>query len=353
MVIYLKEKRATLIVFLCCALIYFVTFALYHFPLEAVLYPTILCALIIAGVFFFEWRKAKNKHEELNHLQSLPDHLLESLGKYETTDDKDYRELLRLVTKQAQDEHLFHQRKMSDSVDYYTTWVHQIKTPIASMRLRLQAQKDKFSSIPQENELSSALKEDKLTSALQEDKLNSALLEDLFRIEQYVEMVMTYIRLGSDSTDYVFRECALDGVIKGCLRKYAGQFIGKGLSLQYEETDQIVLTDEKWLSFVIEQLLSNAIKYTEQGGVTIEVSNELILSIRDTGYGISAEDLPRIFEKGYTGFRGREDKQASGIGLFLCKQTCDNLGVKIWAESEVGVGTTIYLDLSQKKTIHE
>ena len=323
---YLKEKRAIVIVFLACACIYFVTFALYHFPLEAVLYPTVFCVLLLMGTFIYEYRKYRAKHEELILLQNLPDYLMESLKKYQKQDDQDYVELIRLVMERAGEERLEHQKKMTDSIDYYTTWVHQIKTPIASMRLRLQA-------------------EDSQTAR--------ALTEDLFRIEQYVEMVLTYLRLGSESTDYVFREIALDGVIKGCLRKFASQFIGRSLSLSYEGTDQTAVTDEKWLAFVLEQLLSNALKYTTKGGITIEVSEKQVLSIRDTGFGITPEDLPRIFEKGYTGFRGREDKHASGIGLFLCKKICDNLGVKIWAESKLGEGTTMYLDLSQKKTIHE
>ena len=323
---YLREKRVTVIVFLACACIYFVTFALYHFPLEAVLYPTVFCALLLMGTFIYEYRKYRAKHEELMLLQNLPDYLMESLKKYQKQDDQDYVELIRLVMERAGEERLEHQKKMTDSIDYYTTWVHQIKTPIASMRLRLQA-------------------EDSQTAR--------TLTEDLFRIEQYVEMVLTYLRLGSESTDYVFREIELDGVIKGCLRKFASQFIGRSLSLSYEGTEQTVVTDEKWLAFVLEQLLSNALKYTAEGGITIEVSEKQVLSIRDTGFGITPEDLPRIFEKGYTGFRGREDKHASGIGLFLCKKICDNLGVKIWAESKLGEGTTMYLDLSQKKTIHE
>ena len=326
MIQYLKERRVALIVYLCCACIYFATFALYHFPLEAVLYPTLICGLVLAAVFLLGGLRFRKKHEELVKLQSLPDHLEESLSKYHDQADRDYGELIRMILEQAAEERLDHQRKMSDSIDYFTTWVHQIKTPIASMRLRLQAE---------------------------DGRLSGVLSEDLIRIEQYVEMALTYIRLGSESTDYVFRECSLDSVIKGCIRKFAGQFIGKNLSLHYEGTELTALTDEKWLAFVIEQLLSNAVKYTESGGVSIEVSEDLVLSIRDTGYGIAAEDLPRIFERGYTGFHGREDKRASGIGLFLCKQICDRIGTKIRAESVVGEGTTMYLDLKQEKTVHE
>ncbi len=320
---YLKEKRAIAVAFFVCAGFYFVTFALYHFPLEAVLYPTVFCVLFLTGTFLYKYQKRRKKHAELMRLQQLPDDLEESLGKYDRQEDQDYAEIVRLVMERASDEKLKYQTKMADSIDYYTTWVHQIKTPIAAMRLRLQA-------------------EDSQTAR--------ALSEDLFRIEQYVEMVLTYQRLGSETTDYLFRECELDGVIKGCLRKFASQFIGKSLSLKFEGTEEKIVTDEKWLSFVIEQILSNALKYTDQGGITIEVSEGQILSIRDTGFGITPEDLPRIFEKGYTGYRGREDKHASGIGLFLCKKICDNLGVKIWAESAPGEGTTLFLDLSQQKT---
>ena len=290
------------------------------------MYPTVFCVILLVGTFCHEYQKYCKKHEELLKLQELPDYLMESLKKYQKQDDQDYIELMRLIMERADEERMEHQKKMTDSIDYYTTWVHQIKTPIASMRLRLQAE---------------------------DSQLARALTEDLFRIEQYVDMVLTYLRLGSDSTDYVFKECELDGVIKGCLRKFAGQFIGKSLSLTYEGTEQRIVTDEKWLAFVLEQILSNALKYTAKGGITIEVSENQTLSIRDTGFGITPEDLPRIFEKGYTGFRGREDKRASGIGLFLCKKICDNLGVKIWAESKLGEGTALFLDLSQKKTIHE
>ena len=131
---YLKEKQAIVIVFLACACIYFVTFALYHFPLEAVLYPTVFCVLLLMGTFIYEYRKYRAKHEELMLLQNLPDYLMESLKKYQKQDDQDYVELIRLVMERAGEERLEHQKKMTDSIDYYTTWVHQIKTPISSMR---------------------------------------------------------------------------------------------------------------------------------------------------------------------------------------------------------------------------
>ena len=205
-------------------------------------------------------------------------------------------------------------------VEYYTVWAHQIKTPIASMRLQLQSEDTDVAR-----------------------RLNG----DLNRIEEYVGMVLTFLRLDSDSTDYVIKEIDLDKVIKPVIRKFARDFISKKLSMDYETLETKVLSDEKWLSFVIEQVISNAVKYTKTGGIRIYMKEAGILCIEDTGIGISAEDLPRVFENGYTGFNGREDKRASGIGLYLCKRVCDNLGHKISAESAQGVGTKIMIDLNQ------
>lgn len=162
-------------------------------------------------------------------------------------------------------------------------------------------------------------------------------------------MVLSYIRLGSDTNDFVFQKSPLDDLIRQSIRKYAPQFIRKKLWLHYEKTEEKVLTDEKWLCFLLEQLLSNAVKYTYEGGVTISVSPEKVLTIRDTGIGIAPEDLPRIFEKGFTGYNGRSNKKATGLGLYLCKQAADKLGIRIRVKSRPGEGTAVSLDLSSRK----
>ena len=211
-------------------------------------------------------------------------------------------------------------------MDYYTVWVHQIKTPIASMRLLLE-------------------KED--------STLSRRLSEELFRVEQYVQMVMTYQRLDSDSTDYVFRQTDVDAVIRGAVRKFAPQFISKGIRLDYVPRQASVITDEKWLSFVVEQVLSNALKYTPAGCITIRFLYNNDLAITDTGIGIAPEDLPRIFERGYTGYNGRRDKRASGLGLYLCRRVCDALGHTISIRSAPDAGTTVTINLSQKELVFE
>lgn len=189
----------------------------------------------------------------------------------------------------------------------------------------------------------------RLTLQNEDSALSRKLSGDLFRIEQYVEMVLMFLRLDSDSTDYVIREHDLDVIVRQAVRKFAGEFIARKIQLVYEPVKTKVITDEKWLSFVIEQVLSNALKYTPSGSITISLEAPKTLCIRDTGMSIALEDLPRIFEKGYTGYHGRADKKATGIGLYLCRRICNNLGHTLTVKSTVDVGTTVAIDLSQRK----
>ncbi|MCD8149135.1 MAG: sensor histidine kinase [Clostridiales bacterium] len=212
------------------------------------------------------------------------------------------------------------QNKSRQRMDYYSIWAHQIKTPIAAMRLLLQGQ---------------------------DSEMSRRLGVELNRIESYADMVMTYLRLDGDSTDYVFRQSDLDEIVRGAIRRFSGEFIARKISLFNEPLNQTILTDEKWLSFVIEQILSNALKYTPSGSISIYMEPPQVLCIQDTGIGIASEDLPRIFEQGFTGCNGRTDKKASGIGLYLCKRICDDLGCQISAASQPGEGTVIRLNLKK------
>lgn len=310
---YLKSRINVIILMIVVEVVFASSYFLFDMPAVTVLYPLILStsALIVAGVIDFVF--TFNKHRKLtqNEISASSDPI-----------EKDYQEIIR---KLKEEEAYSRQKTTSDynnMVEYYTVWAHQIKTPIASMRLLIQSE-----------DTESARK----------------LMGDLNRIEAYVEMVLTFLRLDSDSTDYLIKEYDLDEIIRPAIRKFSREFILKKLKLEYEPIEFKTITDSKWLSFIIEQVISNAVKYTSEGYVRIYMSEPGILCIEDTGVGISEEDLPRIFENGYTGFNGREDKRASGIGLYLCKRISDNLGHKIYAESKVGEGTKIFLDMRAKK----
>lgn len=233
--------------------------------------------------------------------------------------EQDYLALIRTLFNQKQEYIAEIDREKAEMIDYYTLWVHQIKTPIAAMRLILQSS---------------------------DDAQNHELQDQLFKIEQYVEMVMAYLRIGSSSTDYLLKEYDLEDMVKQSVRKYATMFIRKKISVKLGNLKCRVLTDEKWFCFAIEQILSNAIKYTDEGYISIDSEDEATLVIKDTGIGIAPEDLPRICEKGFTGYNGRIDKRASGIGLYLTKQILTKLGHRISFESEVGKGTTVRIDMS-------
>ena len=319
---YLRRHILGIGAFFLFSLIFLAAFALYELPVGAAYYPALLCMLLGLLLFCADLSRTYQRHLRLQELAKLPASLMESFPEPLSTLDTDYRQIIgQLQAEQRRLENHMN-RRYSDMVDYYTVWAHQIKTPIASMRLTLQ------------NE---------------DSALSRGLSEDLVRIEQYVEMVLVFLRLDSDSTDYVIREQDLDGMIRQALRKFSGQFIHRRIRLEYAPLGVRVITDEKWLMFVIEQVLSNALKYTPAGGViSIEMRDPKILCIRDTGIGIAPEDLPRIFEKGYTGYNGRGDKKASGLGLYLCRRICQNLGHGIAARSTLDQGTEIAIDLNQR-----
>lgn len=308
---------ATVAVF---SLIFLFCFILYHLPLNAVLYPTGLCLCLGLVLMIIDFQRVKKQHQLLENIHSLTDVITHTLPPTYGIEDEDYQKILSLIYQEHNEYRTEMNRRYSDMVDYYTVWAHQIKTPIASMRLNLQ------------NE---------------DSPLSRRISTDLFRIEQYVEMVLTFLRLDTDSSDYVIKEQDLDTIIKQAVKKFAGEFINRKLSLNYEPANVTVVTDEKWLSFCLEQVLSNALKYTNSGTITIRLTPDKKLSISDTGIGIAPEDLPRIFENGFTGYNGRSDKKASGIGLYLCKRICTNLGHTIQAESIIDKGTTITIDLAQ------
>lgn len=316
---YLFRHRKLLVLLAGCLAVCSTVFSLYGLPLESVGYAFALClalgiALFVPGCFQF-----LRRHRELKGLlvqireKALP--LPPPRGLLE----EDYQALLRALASERAALALETRNRVQDMTDYYTLWAHQIKTPIAAMGLLLQ------------------------------EEPRPELEGELLKIEQYVEMVLGYLRLGSDSTDYVFRSCDLDALLRQSVRKYARLFILKKISLDFQETGKTVLSDGKWLSFVIEQLLSNAVKYTSEGGRVRIYGDGETLVIADSGIGIQPEDLPRVFEKGFTGFNGREDKKSTGIGLYLCRQVLDRLNHDISISSRPGQGTLVRLDLSRRR----
>ena len=295
---YIKQNIKVLLLFIVFALVFCIVFSLYDLEIEAIYYSIMLCTfigLIYICINFINYYK---KHIQLYKLQNEISISLENLPSPKTLMEEDYTNLILNLNKEYKTYISKSDIAKSDMIDYYTMWVHQIKTPISALKLLIQTS---------------------------ESEISSDLSSELFKIEQYVEMVLSYIRLGSNKNDFVLKEYDLDNIIRQAVRKYAPLFIRKKISLDFQPTNYKVLTDEKWLVFVIEQLLSNAIKYTNKGKISIYSLENKKLVIEDTGIGISKEDIPRIFDKGFTGYNGRTDKKATGLGLYLCKNILDKL----------------------------
>ena len=322
---YLKRRWLTAALFAVLALVFALVLSLYDLPTESVLYASLLC--VVLGVFaacwdYTRWRRRARALELMQRTICVSDAGLPDAKDYT---DELYQELVHTLSAERARLDAAAETEQRSAEDYYAMWAHQIKTPISAMRLLLQ----------QDGEPD-----------------RGAMEAELFRIEQYVGMVLGYQKLEGDSSDFVLRKRQLDDIVRGCVRKYARLFIIKKLPLNFEDTKMTVLTDDKWLSFMIEQLLSNALKYTSKGGIRLYAEGKALV-VEDTGIGIAPEDLPRLGERGFTGYNGREDKKSTGLGLYLCRRICDKLGHKLVIESTPGVGTKAKIVFADSTMLYE
>ncbi|MEG0077227.1 sensor histidine kinase [Anaerorhabdus sp.] len=323
MKVYLKDKIKLIWIILGFLFIQTVTLALYGYELNAVAYVLLLCFIFVTVTLLVDYAYYRRKRIQLQELEGKQGLEITEFPKENEPYEKEYQKIIDLLIKEKNELEYVLSNNITESNDYFTMWVHQIKTPIAAMRLLLQ-------------------------TSDQEDK--AELEEQLFKIEQYVDMVLQYIRMKESNRDFVFETIECDNVLKQAIRKYSKSFIRKKINLQYEPVDLSIISDEKWLCFVIEQILSNAIKYTQEGGTITITHDWKVLIIKDTGIGICNEDIPRIFEKGFTGYNGRTDKKSTGIGLYLCKSVCDKLGHTIKIESSISEGTIVKIGLDSYLT---
>lgn len=322
---YWKKNKRWIGISFSFAVIFTVILMLYDIPADTVWYAFALCfsveVILLAVDFVKYYGKCKRMEEQyLNINIRVPED-----GEPEELVERYYQEMVNTLFEGKAKIESDNNIARKEMLDYYSLWVHQIKTPIAAMRILLQAAEE--ISFEKRTELEM----------------------ELFKIEQYVEMALSYIRLGNMASDLKLQWYPMDEIIKPAVRKYSKLFILKKIKLKYEPIENKILTDEKWLGLVVEQILSNALKYTNEGTISIYLGpkKENVLVIEDTGIGIWQEDLPRVFEKGFTGYNGRTDKKSTGIGLYLCKSIVDKLNHRIYISSEVSKGTKIFLNLNR------
>ena len=313
---YFKTKIKYLSVLGTFLIIFTLLFYAFALPFKVMAYGMVLFFVFLCLFVSVDFIRTYKKHLALLELVRLVDVADFSAIESKNIMEEDYLLLVQALkdkmTKQVSDYDI-REREM---MDYYTMWVHQIKTPISAMGLMLNNQ-----------------------------ELNrSELKSELFRTEQYADMALVYLRLTGIHSDLSFENVRADEIIRKSIKKYARLFIMKKLSMEFTETNIIALTDGKWLGFVIEQVLSNSIKYTGDGGTIKIYGRDKSIIIEDNGIGIHPEDLPRVFEKGFTGYNGRTDKKSTGLGLYLCKKTMTALGHKISIESDAGTRVILGLE---------
>lgn len=310
---YRKEQRGNYILFGLSAGIFAIIFMLYGISIKAVWYPFLICVILWILVDirrFYGFFKAHGERMDLaNHIEVTLEHLTSP----STLLEEDYQRLLRIMAADHEKKFMEWEEKQKNLKEYFTLWSHQMKTPITSLELLLQ----------------------------QEEIEKGQLKESLFEIENYVDMTLQYIRFDSLNRDFRFENYPLYPIVKQAVKYFSKIFIARGISLNMEEFQERAHTDEKWLLFVIKQILSNALKYTKQGSISIYMENEYVLVIKDTGIGILKEDIPRLFERGFTGYNGRMQKKATGLGLYLSKQVLDKLNHGIEIDSVPGEGTAV------------
>lgn len=280
------EVKICVAVFIVLLIFFFVflfanlDFSLFYLSLEIVTF----CLLIYLFICWVTFKKKENLQEQVNQL------LIENRQLKNTIDIE---------------------RK--DLEEYFLLWVHQIKTPITVSDLILQKEKNPYTC-----------------------QLN----EQMFYIREYTNMAINYMKLKDRQADMDIAEVEIDKLLKSLLRKYSGLFIDKNISLDYQPIDTKIITDARWATILIEQILANALKYTNSGKITLSFDRDKnALKVKDTGIGIKSEDINKIFDRGYSGFNGRINEKSSGIGLYLMKKIAILLNIKIEVCSTVNVGS--------------
>lgn len=294
----------------------------------AIVVVSIMFWFLIIFILLKEYHRRNTYYRELEaSLASLDQKFLltEILKEPSFLDGQILFQTLREVDKSMCDHVNLYKNKQLDYKEYIEMWVHEIKTPLAASKLII-------SNNP--------------------SPITKSIDEELDKLDAFVEQALFYARSATLEKDYLIKDINLSPLLNKVIRKHSKSFIYKNIKLDIQDMDTNVYTDSKWLEFIIDQIIGNSLKYiTEENGeihiYTKQLSNAIELYIQDNGVGISEQDLPRIFDKGFTGSNGRNNEKATGIGLYLCKTLCEKLYLDIRAESHQGTTIIIHFPKNQ------
>ncbi|MGX6969608.1 sensor histidine kinase [Vagococcus bubulae] len=324
---YLKDRMGYYLFVILISMMFLVTFFLYDLPIMAFKDGLLFVVFILLIWEVIDMRQTYKKHQALHQLinqETIDNQLYQNVTVGNGLIEEDYQTLLKKISddnQRLEHELSSEQRKL---LDYYGMWSHQIKTPLAALQVLIET--DPTATTKIKNEIST--------------------------IDGYLSMMLHYLKMTNLQDDLVLKSVALEDVVKKVIKKYRMFFIQKELSVTLESFQKEIVTDEKWLVFILEQIVFNSIKYTKTGGISIYLSGETLI-IQDSGIGILPQDLPRIFESGYTGFNGRQHQKATGLGLHMSQNVANQLGINLEIESEVGKGTSVFITFSQYESTYD
>lgn len=330
---FLKDKILGIILtaFLIISIVVFL--AITQIDLFIKIYIPVAVLIVYVFVLVVEFIKKKKFYT------AIKESLLELDEKYliaETIDNPSFLDgkILKNIlveTDKSMIEHVNKYKYLQEEYkEYIELWIHEIKTPIAAGKLIAQNNKN---------------------------EVTKSIDEELDKIEYYVEQALYYARSNTVEKDYCITKCNLQDIVNSVIKRNKDALINNKIKINIEDTNEIVYTDSKWIAFILNQIITNCIKYSKQENAEININVEtkkarVILEIKDNGIGIKKGEITKVFDKGFTGSNGRKDgKKSTGIGLYLCKKLCGKLGIGIELNSEESVGTDVKL-VFPKNTYH-
>lgn len=328
---YLKDKLYLIISFLVIYFILILIFMAFKINLQVIIVSSMLLFCFLIIILTIEYFKKKGFYTNLlSNIEALDKAylVLETINKPNFYDGELLYQAVYEINKSMNEFIKTLEKQMLDFKEYIEMWIHEVKIPIASLTLMAHNHKDKF---------------------------DKKALEQLKKIENYVEQVLYYVRSENAEHDYLINKVSLDKVISNVALKNKDDLLANKITLKVDHVNYQVFTDSKWLEFIINQVINNSIKYKRNisdSYIKITVKDEMdktTIIIIDNGIGIPSTDLPKIFEKSFTGYNGRIKTKSTGMGLNICKNLCEKLGHKIYAESELNKYTKIYIVIAKNK----
>lgn len=285
---FIKSIRNEITIIFCIFLLFALIFYLFSIPFSAfglALGIVLLIIFIHWWVKYLGFKRNEDLKEKVDNLEN---------------------ELTEVKNRQVE--------YRNDVESYFLTWVHQIKTPITASQLLLERN---------------------------EENVVNRVRQEIVQIDNYTSLALSYLKLLNEESDMTISSVTVNELIRPLIMKYRIQFIEQHTKIHYEKCEATVLTDAQWASIMIEQILNNALKYARGKDIWIEFdSAKQTLIIKDNGVGISKADIPKIFDKGYSGYNGRLNEESSGIGLFIVKHISNHLNHEVDVDSGLGEGTT-------------